>query len=190
MSCASCGPCLTEIGGYAMAIQSPAELLAYELSAIRDAETRAAGALRSQLGSIRNADLRRLLEQRLLQGEQLSQEVGRALERLGGGGKGVTNPAARGLIEETGTLLGAAQTPELKQAVLIAGVQKFEHYCIAVWGTVRALASELGQHELCQAMLRSVEAGYQLDRELTDLAESWVNPTAIEQADMAEGRKT
>jgi hypothetical protein len=35
-------------------------------------------------------------------------------------------------------------------------------------------------------MQRALDEGYALDRELSNLAEGWVNPTAIEQADLAQ----
>jgi ferritin-like metal-binding protein YciE len=172
-----------------MKIQSPVELLVHELSAIRDAETQASQALQRQLPMVETDELRQFLELRLEQGKRLLQEVTQSVERLGGSPKGEQNAAARGLIEESQKLVEMAQTPELKQVVMIAGVQKLEHYCIAAWGTVKAIANELGQQELVHTMQNAVDEGYRLDRELSDLAESWVNPTAIEEADQAEGGK-
>ena len=172
-----------------MAIRSPAELLVHELSAIRDAETQASQALQQQMSVVENDELRQLLERRLEQGRRLLQDVDEGLRGLGARAVGEGNSAARGLIEEARTLLERVEGPELKQAVLIAGLQKLEHYCIAAWGTVRAIATELGQQDLARAMQSAVEEGYRLDRELSDLAEGWVNPTAIEQLDVAKGKE-
>jgi len=90
------------------------------------------------------------------------------------------NAAARGLIEQTRRLLDRIDSPEMKQAAMIAGAQKLEHYCIAAWGTARALASELGQDDLAEAMERAVEEGYRWDEELSAVAEGRINPEAIE----------
>lgn len=168
-----------------MVIQSPAELLVRELAAIQDAETQAAQAIGNGLSLVQNEELTRLLERRLEQGKHLLQEVAGSLERLGAGAASEQNAAARGLIKDAEKLVELAQTPELKQVVLIAGVQKLEHYCIAVWGTVRALANELGEQELVRTMQTAVEEGYVLDHELTNLAEGRVNPEAADEAELA-----
>ena len=78
------------------------------------------------------------------------------------------------------------RTPEMKEAVTIAGLQKLEHYCIASWGTVKAMASETGEQELAQAMERAIKEGYQWDEEMTQLAEGRINPKAVGQS--AQGK--
>ena len=167
-------------------IQTPQDLLVYALQEIQDAETQASQALQNQIQLVENEELGKLLERRLEQGGRLLRDVSQGLEALGGQGRGDPNTAARGLIEQAERVVQLAQTPELKQVALIAGVQKLEHYCIAAWGTVRSLANEVGQQDLARAMQRALDEGYALDRELSNLAEGRVNPTAIEQADLAQ----
>src|SRR6185436_12563055 len=117
---------------------------------------------------------------RLKQGERLQKEIKRNLQKLNGESEGRENDAARGLIRDALRLLQEVETPEMKEAVVIAAVQKLEHYCIAVWDTVRAMAEELGVDDLVQTMERAVEEGYELDEELTKLAEARINPSALE----------
>jgi len=162
-----------------MSIQSPQELLLHELHGIEDAESEASQALEEQMEEVENSKLRKLLERRLKQGERLQKEIKRNLQKLNGESEGRENEAARGLIRDSLRLLQEVETPEMKEAVLIAGVQKLEHYCIAVWGTVRAMAEELGVDDLVQTMERAVEEGYELDEELTKLAEARINPSAL-----------
>lgn len=163
-----------------MPIQSPQELLLHELHGIEDAESEASRALESQLEEVENSQLQKLLQRRLQQGERLLKDVQKNLEKLNGQGGGRENEAARGLIRDAERLLQEVQSPEMKEAVLIAGVQKLEHYCIAVWGTVKAMAQELGEQELAKTMERALKDGYKLDEELTRLAESRINPAALE----------
>ncbi|MDF2766583.1 MAG: hypothetical protein K0S81_3578 [Rhodospirillales bacterium] len=163
-----------------MPIQSPQELLLHELHGIEDAESEASRALESQMDEVENSQLQKLLQRRLQQGERLLKEVQKNLEKLNGEGGERENEAARGLIRDAQTLLQEVQSPEMKEAVLIAGVQKLEHYCIAVWGTVKAMAQEMGEQELARTMQRALEEGYKLDEELTRLAESRINPAALE----------
>lgn len=169
-----------------MPIQSPQELLAYELQAIQDAEQQATGAMQRITEEAEDDQVVALIEQRLQQGKFVLQEVERSLRKFDGKMKTAQNIAARALIQETEKLMKEAETPELKQAIAIAGLQKLEHYCIAAWGTVKALASETGEEQLVKAMRRAVEEGYQWDRELSELAEGDVNPAALDAAEMSE----
>ena len=163
-----------------MPIQSPQELLVHELHGIEDAETEASRALEGQLEEVENSQLQRLLQRRMQQGERLLKEVQKNLEKLNGQEGGRENAAARGLIREAQQLLQEIEAPDMKEAVLIASVQKLEHYCIAVWGTVKAIAREMGEEQLAKVMERALEEGYKLDEELTRLAESRINPEALE----------
>lgn len=167
-----------------MSIQSPQDLLAYELHAIQDAEQQAIGAMQRITEQAEDDQVVALIEQRLEQGKFVLQEVERGLKKLDGGMTAPQNAAARGLIQDTEKLMKEAETPELKQAVAIAGLQKLEHYCIAAWGTVKALASETGEEQLAKAMRRAVDEGYEWDRELSELAEGEVNPAALDAAEM------
>jgi ferritin-like metal-binding protein YciE len=163
-----------------MTINSPQELLVYELETIEDAEKQASQALPKLNKESENAQLRNLVERRLKQGERILQDVQKGLEKLNGKGRGTQNAAARGLIQETERLLKEVKSPEMKQAVMIAGLQKLEHYCIAAWGTVKAMAQQSGVNDLAQAMERAVREGYEWDQKMTELAEGKVNPEALQ----------
>jgi ferritin-like metal-binding protein YciE len=68
---------------------------------------------------------------------------------------------------------------------MIAGAQKLEHYGIAAWGTVKAMAGEAGEQELAQVMERAVKEGYEWDQKMTELADGRINPAALEQGKQA-----
>jgi ferritin-like metal-binding protein YciE len=163
-----------------MPIQSAQQLLIHELQSIQDAEAQAARALKAHLEEAEDEELCELLERRLQEGEHVLQDVRKSLDKLDGKGRGVKNKAARGLIEEAEETAENVASPEMKDAVIIAGAQKLEHYCIAAWGTVKAIASELEEEELAKAMQRALDEGYRWDEEMSELAEGSVNPTAIE----------
>ncbi len=168
-----------------MKIRSPQQLLVHELQAIQDAEKQASQALQKIQKEVENTQLRKMIEQRMKQGERVLQDVQKGLEKLNGKSNGVQNVAARGLIQESEKLLKEIQDPEMKQAAVIAGAQKLEHYCIAAWGTVKAMASECGEKELAQSMERALKEGYEWDQKMTELAESRINPAALEQRPQA-----
>jgi ferritin-like metal-binding protein YciE len=162
-----------------MPIRTPQELLSYELQTIQDAEEQASQALQQISKVAKNDQLQKMVEQRLKQGERILQDVQKGLDKLDGKSRRTQNAAARGLIQESERLLKEVETPEAKQAVMIAGLQKLEHYCIAAWGTVKAMAGQTGEQDLAQAMQRAVEEGYEWDREMTELAEGRINPAAL-----------
>lgn len=165
-----------------MPIQSAQQLLVHELQSIQDAEMQAARALQARLEEIEDEELCELLERRLQEGERVLQDVRKSLQKLDGKGE-IQNKAARGLIEEAEETADQVESPQMKEAVIIAGAQKLEHYCIAAWGTVKAMASELEQEELEQAMQRALDEGYRWDQEMSELAEGAINPAAIESED-------
>lgn len=162
-------------------IRTSEDLLIHELHAIEDAEMQATKALQQLDGSVQEGALRGMVQQRMQQGEQVLQDVRSCLDKLDGKSQGTQNAAARGLIQEAQKLMKEVQPPEMKQAVAIAGLQKLEHYCIAAWGTVKAMAQQSGQAELAQAMDRALKEGYAWDQRMTELAEGQVNPQAMEQ---------
>lgn len=169
-----------------MAIQTAQELLAYEVRKIEDAESQASKALQQMSRDVRNKQLAQLLEQRLKQGQRILETARKASEKLDGKSPRAQNAAARGLIEEAQSLVGEVRTPEMKEAAVIAGAQGLEHYCIAAWGTVKALAREAGEQELVKAMERAVEEGYRWDEQMSKLAEGRVNKEALQEG--GEGR--
>ncbi|RAI43791.1 ferritin-like domain-containing protein [Rhodoplanes roseus] len=160
-------------------IQSPEELLSHQLFSIRDAESQASKAIERYLEHIETDDLRELLALRLAQGKTIVQNVEKGMKQIAVKPRSKQNAAARGLIEQTEALLGEVESIDMKEAAVIAGVQELEHYCIAVWGTVRALAGEVGEDDLAGAMQRAVEEGYALDEQLSAIAEGEINPSAM-----------
>lgn len=172
-----------------MPINSPEQLLAIKLQQIQDAETEASRAIQEMQQQVRNPELKQLLDRRMQEGEMVLRDVRQAIPKFqnaqggqsGQGGMSMQNPAARGIIEETRTFLNQVENPDLKEAVAIGGVQSLEHYCIATWGTVKALAREMGAQDVAQCMERALDSGKRLDTELTRIAESRVNPAAMQQ---------
>jgi ferritin-like metal-binding protein YciE len=165
-----------------MAINSPRELMAIKLRQIQDAETEAARALGDLQGQVQNPQLKQMLQQRLKEGEEVMRGVRQALPKFDGQTSSAQsqNQAARGIIEEARTFMREVQPPELKEVIAIGSVQSLEHYCIATWGTVKALAEEMGEQDVVEIMEKALESGKELDARLSDLAENRVNPRATE----------
>jgi ferritin-like metal-binding protein YciE len=171
--------------------QSPGgtKLLALELQQIQSAEDQLARELPRFAKTVESAALRRLLEQRLKQGRRLRREVDGALKRMDGGSRPRRNAAAQGLINDARERVRDVQAGPALDAVVIAGIQKTEHYCMAAWGTAKSLARATGSKEATRTMDSALKEGKVLDRELTRVAEREVTP-ALLAADDEEGDST
>jgi ferritin-like metal-binding protein YciE len=83
-----------------------------------------------------------------------------------------------GLIEEGKEIIDADATPEVRDAGLIAAAQKVEHYEISSYGTVRAIAAQLGFNRAVELLQQTLDEEAKTDERLTKLAESGINAQA------------
>jgi ferritin-like metal-binding protein YciE len=90
-----------------------------------------------------------------------------------------TDQAMQGLVNETEMMLAMLEGNDLRDAGLIASAQKLEHYQIAAYGTVAALAGELDLRDDQQMLHESLEEEKQADLRLTKVAKREVNPNAL-----------
>ena len=68
-----------------------------------------------------------------------------------------------------------------RDAALIIAAQKIEHYEIATYGGLVALALTLGQHRAADLLEKTLQEEYDTDEKLTDIAESHINFEAEEE---------
>jgi len=164
------------------------ELLVLELQQIHSAESQLSRALPRLSKAVESEQLRQQLEVRLQQGERIISDVESALEELDESPGRRKNVAAEGLINDAREHVQEIEAGPALDAVMIAAVQKTEHYCIAAWGTARAMAQATNQKAAVQAMERALKEGGKLDEELTQLAEKEITPALLE-ADAGESEE-
>jgi ferritin-like metal-binding protein YciE len=163
-----------------MAIRSPRDILKNELKEIYAAERQLARGLQRISRGAGSERLRQALQQRLDRGEQLMRELDGIFEDLDIGRTRMRNVAAEGLIEDCNDHMEEIRDQRLLDPVLVADVQKIEHYCIACWGSARSMGQVLGAQRVVECMDREVEEGKRFDRDLTRLAEREINPMVLE----------
>jgi ferritin-like metal-binding protein YciE len=154
-------------------------LLAMELQEIHSAENQLSRVLPRLTKVVESNTLRQMLEQRLAQGEKLLEDVDSALEELEMSPGRKKNVAAEGLVSDMREHIQEIEAGPALDAVVIGSIQKTEHYCIAAWGTAKALAEATGQTTVVRAMERALKEGKQVDEQLTQLAEKEVNPAVV-----------
>jgi ferritin-like metal-binding protein YciE len=63
--------------------------------------------------------------------------------------------------------------------VIVAGMQRIEHYEIAAYGTDVALAEALGEKQVAQLLSETLEEEKQTDLKLTDVTQKAIMPEAL-----------
>lgn len=84
-----------------------------------------------------------------------------------------------GLLKEGKELLNGGLPKDVLDAALIGAAQRVEHYEMAGYGTARALARQLGEHEAVRLLTETLEEEGKTDRTLTQLAEKSLNFQAM-----------
>lgn len=165
--------------------QSPgaSELLVLELQEIYSAENQLARVAPRLVKAADSEQLQEALELRMEQGVRLIEDIENALEEMEQTPGRKKNVAAEGLINDLREHVQEIAAGPALDAVLIAGLQKTEHYCVAAWGTSRALAEALGFESVVKSMERVLEEGKALDQRLTQLAEQEITPQLLADED-------
>lgn len=180
--------------------QSPeaSELLLTELKEIYSAESQLARALPRLAKAVESESLKKMLDTRLEQGERLIDEIEKAFESMDASPGRKKNAAAEGLISEAREHSQEIERGPALDMVLIGAIQKTEHYCIAAWGTAKALAQATQTEQVARVMEQVLEEGKSFDQQLTELAESEICPSLLsmgeemdsEEEDEGETRST
>src|SRR5690606_34378441 len=172
-------------GASAMAVKTIEELFIHELSDIYSAEKQLTKALPRLARAADNEELaegfRLHLEETQGQIERIDQIVDLLDIRL----KRIKCAAMEGLVEEGKEVIDAIEAGPLRDAALIGGAQKVEHYEIAAYGTLAALAKQLGYKDALPLILETLEEEKATDQKLTLLAEQGGNQRAAQQRDAA-----
>ena len=101
------------------------------------------------------------------------------LQKHGANPRQHTDQAMQALTHETEKMLGMVEGSGLRDAALIASVQRLKHYEIAAYGIAAAFAGQLGLRDDENALHDSLEAEKRADAMLNLFAKREVNPNAV-----------
>lgn len=166
-----------------MALKAPQDLLTQEIKEIHSAERQLSRAIPKLAKAVSSEKLREMLQRRKEQGAILIESLDEALEEMEVSKARVKNVAMEGLIEDATQHVDEINDEKMLDAALIGAVQKVEHYCIAAWGTARAMGELFGQPKVVEAMQTAIDEGKRYDEEMTQLAQSEVNPAMLDSGD-------
>ena len=161
-----------------MAIKTMEDLFVHELSDIYSAEKQLTKALPRLARAAENPDLSAAFELHLEETLGQVERIDRIVEVLGIKLKRMKCAAMEGLVEESKEVIDEIEKGPVRDAALSGGAQKVEHYEIASYGTISAMAKQLGYTDADKLLRETLEEEKATDEKLTMLAESGGNARA------------
>jgi ferritin-like metal-binding protein YciE len=165
-----------------MAVKTMKDLLIDELRDIYHAEKQLTRALPKLARAASNEQLKEAFTQHLEETRGQIERLEQVFELLDTRTRGKPCHAMEGLIEEAKEIMEMGLEPELLDVALIAAAQKVEHYEIAGYGTLVALAQASGFNEAAQLLQETLDEEKKTDQLLNKLAISDVNKKAMKAA--------
>ncbi|APP75451.1 ferritin-like domain-containing protein [Xanthomonas vesicatoria] len=161
-----------------MAIKTVEELFIHELSDIYSAEKQLTKSLPRLARAATEPKLKAAFETHLEETQGQIERLDQVVEVLGIKLKRIKCAAMEGLVEESREVIEEIEAGPVRDAALIGGAQKVEHYEIASYGTIAAMAKQLGYADALPLLLATLEEEKATDEKLTLLAEQGGNQKA------------
>jgi ferritin-like metal-binding protein YciE len=165
-----------------MAVKSVNDLLLGELRDIYHAEKQLVRALPKMAKKAKSDELRQAFEQHLEETKGQVERLDQVFQQLDARSSGKRCEAMEGLIEEAKEMMDEVTTPEVLDAAMITAAQKVEHYEIASYGSVCALAEALGHKDAARLLEETLNEEKAADQKLNQIALSGVNKAALQVA--------
>lgn len=164
-------------------------LFVHELKDLYSAEKQLTKALTKMAEAATDEGLRRAFEEHLEETETHIQRLDGVFEALQVNPRGQKCAAMEGLVEEGSKLLEEDAEPHVLDAALICAAQRVEHYEIAGYGCVRALAEQLGMTDLAAELQETLDEEKETNEKLNQLALGHINEEAMAVTDDSESQE-
>jgi ferritin-like metal-binding protein YciE len=160
------------------------ELYIDELKDIYSAETQLVKALPKMAKAAASDELRSGFEEHLEQTKGHVSRLEQIFQALDEKPTGKKCMGMEGLIKEGGEAAEEDYEDDAKDAALIGAAQRVEHYEIAAYGTVRAMAEKLGEDAAVKLLSQTLQEEKDTDVKLSGLADEIV---VVGESDSDEG---
>ncbi len=164
-----------------MKFESLHDLYLNELRDLYSAEKQILKALPKVIESSGSADLRTALSNHLEETKNHVVRLERVFQLHNEKAKAETCDGMKGILDEGDDILDHDENPSVRDAGIIAGCQKVEHYEISAYGSVRTWAEQMGHTEAAQILQQTLEEEKHADQKLTEVA-SQLNPQTVRRA--------
>ena len=156
------------------------ELLVEQLKDAYSAEKQALRCMQRTLKKATAPALREGIQLHVEQTQAQIERVEQALERLDARPGRKVCEAMRGLVEEAQHELEEQDKGAVLDLVIVAGMQRIEHYEIAAYGTMVELSKAMGETEIADLLAKTLDEEKAQDGLLTEVTRSAILPAALE----------
>lgn len=162
------------------------EAFVHELSDIYSAEKQLTKALPKMAKASTSEQLKAGFTQHLEETQGQIERIDQVVELLGVKLKRIKCLAMEGLVAEGGETIEEIEKGPVRDAMLIVGAQKVEHYEISAYGSLVTIANSLGYKEAAELLRATLAEEKATDEKLGQIALSEVNQAAIDANAMVE----
>lgn len=154
-----------------MKVESLHDLYIKELRDLYNAENQIVKALPKMIDAANSSELRNALAQHLDQTREHVTRLEQVFRMHNEDVKGEKCKGMEGIIDEGKDVVSHDENLDVRDAGIIGGAQKVEHYEIASYGSVRTWADQMGHTQDAQLLQQTLNEEKEADRKLTELAE-------------------
>lgn len=154
------------------------QIFVEQLKDIYYAENQLVDALGEMRDAASNPELRTAFADHLHETEYHVRRLEQVFESIGTRPKQEKCPAINGIITEAKDLMKMYDESPQRDAALICGAQKAEHYEMATYGCLAAYARTMGHTTAFELLSQTLQEETAADKLLTSIAESGVNQSA------------
>ena len=157
-----------------MKVNSLQELYVDELKDLYDAENQIIKALPKMIDAASSEELQNALTEHLEVTREQAKRIEQIFQNMGEKLKAEKCKGMEGVIKEGAEILSEDMDENVKDAAIISAAQRVEHYEMAAYGTVRAMAEQLGYTAFAELLQQTPDEEGAADKKLTTIAEGEV----------------
>jgi ferritin-like metal-binding protein YciE len=166
-----------------MKIESLRELFEIELQYAYDCEQKLVKkGLPTMIEEASSPELKRALEQHLQETSNHVSRLERVFSAAGIEAKTKGNDIFDEMASAVKDTISHIDASPLRDAALIVNGNKVEHYEMAMYGSLVAFAKQLGLRDAVTVLQETLQEEKAADAKLTQLAETGINPVAVQQS--------
>jgi ferritin-like metal-binding protein YciE len=166
------------MGLFTTPIKTLDDLFVHTLQDIYYAEQQITKALPTMIEKAQNPKLQTGFREHLQETKQHVVRLEQIFKELNQPVKGVTCQAIDGIIAEAKQVMSDISDPHVMDVALTTSAQAVEHYEISRYGSLIALAKQLGHNECVNTLHQTLQEEKAADEKLTEVAKAQVNPQA------------
>lgn len=166
------------MGLFTTPIKTLDDLFVHTLQDIYYAEQQIAKALPMMIEKAQNPALKQGFTLHLHETEQQITRLEQVFAALNQAPKGVTCDAIDGIMKEAKQVVSGVADPAVRDVALATSAQAVEHYEISRYGSLIAMATQLGKHQVVKHLQQTLDEEKAADRKLTEISVAQVNKKA------------